>query len=179
MIAYNAVSGPQLWRVDITNNADGLKQARQRVLPNNKLLLSFPTWNDSGHIATAARGPFQDWAFVSTEDGTDTLNGSVRSWHAFRQEIFAINVITGEIRRLAHHRSRADSGDYFSQPRVSASWRGRYVGFASNFNQSRVNDIYVIPFSAISDTMTSTVSSTPPSREQALPDGAPEKARGR
>jgi len=179
MIAYNAVSGPQLWRVDITNNADGLKQALQRVLPNNKLLRSFTTWNDTSQFATAAPGPFQDWSFVSTEDGTDTLNGSVRSWHAFRQEIFAINVITGEIRRLAHHRSRADSGDYFSQPRVSASWRGRYVGFASNFNQSRVNDIYVIPFSATSGTSASPVSSTPPSREQALPEGAPEKARGR
>ncbi len=51
-----------------------------------------------------------------------------------------------EIRRLAHHRSRSMNFNYYYQPRVSVSWGGRYVGFASNFNQDGVVDVYVIPF---------------------------------
>ena len=66
----------------------------------------------------------------------------------YRQEIIAINVLTGEVGRLAHHRSRSILQDYFASPRLSASWGGKVVGFASNFNRNGVNDIYMIPLSA-------------------------------
>jgi hypothetical protein len=144
MITYACYGTPGLWRVDVTNNADGLDEAQQMALPNNKLLLAFPTWNDFGHVTTVARGPYRDWAFISTEDMTDHHDGPVDPWHPYRQEIIAVNVLTAEVVRLAHHRSR--SMDYDSQPRVSASWGGAFVGFASNFNQRGVVDIFAIPF---------------------------------
>src|SRR5262249_52440632 len=112
-----------------------------------------PTWNDFGHVSTVARGALRDWVFTSTEDSTDTFNsgtadanGNITPWHSYRQEIVAINTITGEVRRLAHHRSRSTNSDYYSQPRLSASWGGAFVAFPSNFNTSGAVDIYVIPF---------------------------------
>jgi len=104
-------------------------------------------------VSTVARGPLQDWAFVSTEDERDTFNageadgkGRITPWRPYRQEIIAVNVITGETERLAHHRSRSIGSDYYSQPRVSASWDGDVVGFASNFNTPGSVDVYVVPF---------------------------------
>lgn len=160
MITYDCDTQPGLWRVDITNNASGLDESQQQALPNNELLVAFQTWNDFGHISACARC---DWAYFATEDLSDTFNsgtdngsGYITPWHAFRQEIDAVNVVTGSLRRLAHNRSRYKSSspyDYYSFPRVSASWGGNYVGFASNFNQVDANgapivDIYDIPFSA-------------------------------
>jgi hypothetical protein len=144
MITYACYGTPGLWRVDVTNNAEGLGEASQMALPNNKLLIPFATWNDFGHVTTVARGPWRDWAFISTEDSTDHFDGPVDPWHPYRQEIVAVNVLTAEVRRLAHHRSR--SLEYDSQPRVSASWGGAFVGFASNYNQRGVVDIFAIPF---------------------------------
>ena len=109
-------------------------------------------------MSAVAAGPLRDWVFYATEDRDDTFDGGtgdntgrITPWHAYRQEIMAINVMTGEIRRLAHHRSRLDD-DYYSQPHVSASWKGAVVGFSSNFNQPGtqgeppVTDVYAIPF---------------------------------
>jgi len=170
MITFDCYDSPEIWRVDITNNAKGLGYAQQKALPNNKRLITL-TWNDAGHVTTVARGPLQDWAFLATEDGTDTFNsgtadanGNIMPWHAYRQEIIAVNVLTGQARSLAHHRSRSVFNHYFASPRLSASWGGMYVGFASNFNQSGVNDVYVVPFSATSGTISPTVSSTSPNR---------------
>jgi len=152
-ITYNCYGHAGLWRVDVTNNAEQLDEAAQMALPNNRELLRFATWNDFGHVTTVARGAWRDWAFVSTEDSTDAAgegipdpNGNIEPWHAYRQEIFAVNVLTGELRRLAHHRSR--SMDYYSQPRVSASWDGTVVGFASNMNTPGVVDTYAIGFAS-------------------------------
>ena len=153
MITYDCYTEPGLWRVDITNNAEGLDEAQQRALPHNQLLLAYPNWISFGHVSTVARGPLRDWAFASTEDEDDTFNsgeadgkGMITPWHAYRQEIFAVNVLTGETRRLAHHRSRSIGSDYYSQPRLSSSWDGDVVGFASNFNAPGVVDVYVVPF---------------------------------
>lgn len=145
-ITYACYNKPGLWRVDITNNANGLDEAAQMLLPNNKLLIEFDTWNEFGHVTTVARGPLKDWAFIATEDGTDLFDGPTEPWHPYRQEIIAVNVITGELRGLAHHRSR--SLDWNSQPRVSCSWEGEWVGYLSNFNQRGVVDVFAIPFAA-------------------------------
>ena len=152
MIVTDCHNTAGLWRVDIRNNANSLNEAQQLALPNNKLLLAFPTWNDFGHYTTVARGPLKDWAFASTEDYSDTFNsgsadanGKITPWHIYRQEIIAVNVLTGEIRRLAHHRSRLGS-NYYDQPRVSVSWGGKWVGWPSNFNQIGVHDIYAVQF---------------------------------
>jgi hypothetical protein len=164
-ITFNCWDAPEVWRADITNNASGLSAAQQKALPNNKRLITLPTWGDNnGHFSAVAKGALKDWAFLSSEYGSDRFNGGTSSWAAYRQEIIAINVTTGEIRRLAHHRSRSLWSDYFSSPRVSASWGGKYVGWASNFNQDGVNDVYVIPFGETTDTISPTVSQTSPTR---------------
>lgn len=174
MIVNDCYSQPGLWRVDITNSADGLDEQQQLALPNNARLLAFPTWRDFGHVSTVARGAMRDWAFLASEDGSDTFDsgtadsaGNITPWHAYRQEIIALNVLTGEIRRLAHHRSRSVTSDYYSTPRLSASWGGRFVAFASNFNQRGsgipVVDIYAIPFVSFTDSAAPTVSITTPS----------------
>src|SRR5439155_5270472 len=185
MINNECNNQARLWRVDITNSIIGptgyLSDDLQRKLPNNKLLLAYPTFSDPGHIATVARGPLQDWAFVSTEDESDTFDsgtadadGNITPWHAYRQEIMAVNALTGEIRRLAHHRSRLGS-DYHDQPRVSVSWGGQWVGWASNFNQSGVHDIYAVQFSGTSspaDTTPPTVSITAPASSSTVSGNA-------
>lgn len=135
-ITYSCFSAAsELWRAEVTNNAVGLNEAAQKALPHNQRLIVFDTAHEFGHVTTVASGPRKDWAFISTEDSTDAFNGPVSPWHGYRQEIIAVNVLTAEIVRLAHHRSRGLPSDYYSQPRVSASWQGTWVGFASNFNQ--------------------------------------------
>src|SRR2546425_745087 len=149
MVVSNCYDRPELWRVDITNSVAGLNVAQQKALPNNQRLIAWPTWTyGCNHVSTVARGALRDWAFCSTEDGTDVFNGPVSPWSVYRQEILAVNVLTGEIRRLAHHRSRSVGSNYYSSPRVSVSWGGAVVGFASNFNQPRGVEIYAIPFAA-------------------------------
>jgi concanavalin A-like lectin/glucanase superfamily protein/Big-like domain-containing protein len=161
MIVSNCNNFAELWRVDITNSVTGLNEAGQKALQNNLRLMAWPTWNEDGsHVSTVARGPLRDWTFYATEDGSDLLNGgtvdpgtgNITPWHAYRQEIVAFNVLTGETRRLAHHRSRSVNADYYSTPRVSASWGGKYVGWASNFNRSGVVDVYATRFGASVDT---------------------------
>jgi hypothetical protein len=145
-VTYNCYGHAGVWRADVTNHADGLDEAAQMALPNNKLLLTFSTWDDFGHVSCAARGANRDWCFIATEDFGDRINEPVEPWHPYRQEIVALNVVTGEIRRLAHHRSRSLGEDYYAQPRVSCSWGGKYVGFSSNFNQSKIVDTYALAF---------------------------------
>jgi hypothetical protein len=144
---------PNVWLADITNNALGKCASQQHSLPNNKLLLSGLSWNDSRHISAVARGPLRDFAFVSTEDVTDTFNsggddgnGMISPWRVYRQEIIAINVLTGQIWRVAQHRSRSIASDYAYQPRVSVSWGGEYVGWASNFDQPGIVDVFAVHF---------------------------------
>src|SRR5438132_480357 len=119
----------------------------------------------TAHLTTVAKGPFADWAFFTTEDSNDGFNGGVSPWFPYRQEVIGLNVMTGEVRRLAHHRSRSLGANYFYQPRVSVSWSGKFVGWASNFNQSGVANIYAVPFAGPSspDTTPPTVSMIAPS----------------
>jgi hypothetical protein len=145
-VTYNCYSHPGLWRVDVSNNADGLDEQGQMALPHNAELLRFTTWQDFGHVSAVARGPRSDWVFVSTEDAADEPNGPTIPWHPYRQEILAVHVLSGEVQRLAHHRSRF-AEDYQAQPRVSCSWEGDVVGWASNYNRPGVVDVFGIPFS--------------------------------
>jgi len=175
MVVSDCYGHNETWRVDITNSAVGLNEDQQRALPNNKLLFAWPNWNyGCNHVSTVATGALRDWAFCSTEDGTDVFDGPVSPWSVYRQEILGVNVLTGEVRRLAHHRSRSIGTDYYSQPHVSVSWRGAVVGFASNFNQpgggTPVVDIYAIPFGAASP--------NPPNSPSGLKLGKPLMRQG-
>jgi hypothetical protein len=145
MIVFDCYNHHDVMRIDVTRNVSGQNEDGQRS--GQKVLLANVDWSFDAHFSAVARGAYRDWVFLSTEDGSDGINASVGTWKPYRQEIIAMNVITGEVRRLAHHRSRGRS-DYYAQPRVCVSWSGEYVGWASNFNQSGVHDIFLIPFGA-------------------------------
>jgi hypothetical protein len=129
--------------VSLAQTATEAGRAQQRAT-NRKLLET--EWQDDGHMAAAARGLFQDWVFISLEATDDAFTGGVSGWRPYKQEIVMANVLTGELRRLAHHRSRGLDGSYFYQPRVSVSWDGTRVAWASNFGYAGADyaDIYAI-----------------------------------
>lgn len=74
------------------------------------------------------------------------------SWRPFKQEILAVNAVTGEVRRLAHHRSRGIRRAYESEPRVCADWTGSLIGWASNFNAGDGSYADLYPISEPLDT---------------------------
>jgi hypothetical protein len=107
-------------------------------------------WGDDGHFSGVSRGALRDWAFISIEAGDDTFGRAVDQskrnpdWWSrpYMQEIVMVNVISRQVLRVAHHRSRSVSTSYFYQPRVSATWGdcdGVSAGWASNFGQLQKN----------------------------------------
>jgi hypothetical protein len=122
-------------------------------------------------------GSFQNWAFVATErvspvDDFDAVP-TAGNWYPFTQEIIAVNVLTGALRRLAHHRSRGNTDvDYQTQPRNSCSVLGDAVMWASNMNISGTvgyADSYLIenPLGAAAEE-TPTVSNPPPAARRMI-----------
>ena len=149
MVTFHCWDAPEIYRVDVSipQNANNSNAARQKQLADNRKLLDV-TWNDDGHFSCVTTGSMRDWCFMSTENG-----GSHTSWWPYKDEIIGVNVLSGEVRRYAHHRSRgsAQSGCYFCQPRVQATWDGSKVLFSSNYGATNANDgeygeLYVITF---------------------------------
>lgn len=88
------------------------------------------------HLSRVARGALRDWVFCSSDMESvpaDSFAGTdpVATWGKMQSEIFMINILTGDLRRLAHTRSR-QAEVYYYQPRVCASWDGSKVAWASN-----------------------------------------------
>ena len=133
LITMNCNNIPAVYRVDITLDQAG-KSAAQQAAANQLLVPT--TWNDDSHFSAVSRGAFADWVFISTESNADAFNSSVSGWTAYKQEIIAANVITLEVRRFAHHRSRNLPVQYGTSPRVSSSWDGSTVMWTSDFNIS-------------------------------------------
>jgi hypothetical protein len=134
--------GAAVYAVDVSNPATDTPAgiSKQRMRPNRKLF-GLASWNDAdGHFAGVSRGRLRDWAFVSIESSDDAFGVAVDTfWNRpYTQEIIMTNALTGETRRLAHHRSRGVNDSYRHQPRVSAGWgdcSGATVAWASNFGQ--------------------------------------------
>lgn len=139
-----------VWKVLITNNAAGLTAVQQQAQSGNASLfdISDPSFTKVNHFSAVAIGDLKDWAFVGAYDTSDTFGSSTSPWQAYRQEIIAVNVVTNEVRRLAHHRSRSPGADYYYSPRISSSWKGKWVSWASNFNVNAANNvnIYAVQF---------------------------------
>jgi hypothetical protein len=132
--------------VDITLNQAGKTAAQQAAA--NRVLVPY-AFTSEGHFSAVSKGALADWVFNSSETNADGFSGGVSGWTAYEQEILAMNVVTLEVRRLAHHRSRGLAADYQTQPRVSCSWDGSLVMWASDFNISSPSgyaDIYAIQF---------------------------------
>jgi hypothetical protein len=143
-VTFECYGDPGIWSVDITIPQSASNVEKQRA--DNRKLFALE-WADDGHIAAAAGGVFRDWAFISVESTDDDFSADVSGWRPYKQEIVMANVVTGELRRLAHHRSRGVvAATYYYQPRVSVSWDGTQVAWASNFgyNSPDYADIYAI-----------------------------------
>src|SRR5205823_10175164 len=122
-------------------------------------LLKLDWLDNDGHFSCASKAPNQDWCYIDTESKDDTFT-SMGTWRAGKQEIMMVQTVAPyTVRRLAHHRSRqldcsfCTYGGYFYQPRLSASWDGTKVAWASNFNYNAGGteyvDIYVIAMPAL------------------------------
>ena len=145
-IAFDEYNSPGIWRIDISLNQAGKSYAQQQAA--NKMLIPMP-WTAGGHFSGVSTGTLIDWVFFSPTDKSDAFDQTPGSWYAYEQEIVAINVMTLEKRRLAHHRSRSVSASYYNFPRVSCSWDGSVVLWTSNFNVSSptgYSDLYATPF---------------------------------
>jgi hypothetical protein len=85
------------------------------------------SWRLALHVSAPDEG---GWVFVSTHDAGDP--DPETGWEPYTNEILMVRMDGGEVRRLAHHRSRPFN-DYTWQPRVSASRDGTRLVFSSNY----------------------------------------------
>jgi hypothetical protein len=152
-VTFECYDEAAIYAVDVSLAQTSTEAGRAQQRATNRKLID-TEWGDDGHMAGAARGVFQDWVFVSVESLDDPFTGGVSGWRPYKQEIVMANVLTGELRRLAHHRSRGLEASYFYQPRVSVSWDGARVAWASNFgyNSPDYADIYAIALGAAGST---------------------------
>lgn len=120
-----------LWRVDITLDVGGSSFAVQTAA--NQPILQFYSTVTDVHMGAVTVGELGDWMVAATEDSTDDCNDSVSGWVVHKQELIAVNVVTLERRRLAHHRSRPGT-NYQNAPRPSFTPSGTLITFMSNMN---------------------------------------------
>jgi hypothetical protein len=146
MVTFECDSEAAVYAVDVSLPQSTRNLDQQRA-QNRKL---FETdWTDGGHFSGVSRGPMRDWVFTSIESDEDTFDADPAAiWNRpYMQEIVMANVVTGEVRRLAHHRSRSVDLYYRAQPRLSVSWDGSRVMWASNFGVDTMTeycDIYAM-----------------------------------
>ena len=152
-ITYDCNTQPGLYRVDITLNQAGRSEAQQ--IADNVRLVSLD-WNSTndGHLSGGCIGANKDWVVADLEAvGTDQFGGALPNpWAVYRGEIIAMNVMTLEVRRLAHHRSRippSTGAAYYTQPRISTSWDCSMLTWTSNYNKNPTvgySDLYGMSF---------------------------------
>lgn len=147
-VTFACTSSVGVYRVDITKDQAGRSEREQ--LADNLLLIDLLPGAQDGHFSAVSTGLFRDWVFMDTEDAhSDEFNSVPNGWVPYKQEILAINVLTRETRRFAHHRSRGLNSSYYAQPRISSSWDGSAVLWTSNYNVSSpvgYADLYAMQF---------------------------------
>jgi hypothetical protein len=146
LVAFECHSEAAIYAVDVTIPQTTADPAKQRA--DNRRIIKLASWTDTaGHFSGVSKGALKDWFFFTIESGDDTFTAPVTSaWRPYMQELIMANVLTGEVRRLAHHRSRSVTTNYFYTPRPSASWDGSLVTWVSNFGHSVEGyaDLYAI-----------------------------------
>lgn len=123
--------------IDIRDRS-GRTAAQMRSDPNSgvtTVLTSVDMVSLYLHISGVGLGANKDWVILDFEIDADTYDSSVVGWLKYQGEIVAVNVLTFEWRRLCHHRSRS-TAIYDNEPRVSTSWDGSLILWASNFNDN-------------------------------------------
>lgn len=162
IVSPDSESTGDVYRVDVSLPQTAGDPAQQRS--QNRMLCALDINNDSVHFSCGAKGTYQDWVFISVESGDDNFGDTIDGWRPYMQEIVMANVLTGSVRRLAHHRSRSTSLDYYYEPKVSASWDGTVVAWQSNygFQSGHYADIYAISPGAAGTPSAPTVPSPTP-----------------
>ena len=154
LVAFECHSEAAIYAVDVTIPQTAADPAKQRA--DNRRIIKLASWTDTvGHFSGVSTGPMKDWFFFTIESGDDTFTSPVTSaWRPYMQELMMANALTGEVRRLAHHRSRSVTTNYFYTPRPSASWDGSLVTWVSNFGHSAEGyaDLYAIDVSETVET---------------------------
>lgn len=144
-VTFDCNSTGSIYAVDVSLPQSASNVTQQ--LSQNRKLIQLASWSDvDGHFSRVSKGALQDWVYGSVESGDDGFSTTTSGWRAFKQEIVMMNVLTGEVRRLAHHRSRGLSSSYYAQPRVSSTWDGSVVLWTSNFGYggSGYADLYAL-----------------------------------
>ena len=86
-------------------------------------------WGEAVHVSGTDNS---GWAFVEAYT-SKTLNPAT-DWTPYQGELLQVKLDGTEVRRLAHHRSRAFPGNtYTYTPRMSASRDGTKIVYASNY----------------------------------------------
>ena len=114
-----------------------------------KYAFNHGNWTLDGHAGCNVIGDNRDWFAWNSEEVTNYNDSDPWTpWVSYRDEIILINIKTGEIRRLCHHRSRTTNGtfNYYWQPKASISIDGKIVAFSSNMGRTIVNycDAYTV-----------------------------------
>ncbi len=140
-------SPPGLYLWNLATDMTGLTGAQQ-VAAATKLVETSTYYDPDGHLCAVGKGRHQNWVYWACEytPGDEFDSDPALDWAPYRQEIIAVNCVTLEVRRLAHHRSR-DPSNYYSSPRIACSWGGEAVIWPSNFNDNgtaNYADLYTI-----------------------------------
>jgi hypothetical protein len=135
IVTFECHSFPAIYAVDVSlpQSASNLPQQRAQ----NFKLFDLSSWEETAaHFSGVSKvGRWQDWAYISFNSGDDEPAGAPASnWRPYKSEVLMVNVLTGEKRRLTHHRSQDTTLDYRRTTRVSASWDGERAAWASSFN---------------------------------------------
>jgi hypothetical protein len=140
LVTTECYSEAGVWAADVTIPQSVTPAGIAKQHADARRLVALDWIDNDVHISASG-----DWAYISTESSDDP-HGAISSWRPFKQEILRVNVVTGELQRLAHHRSRGLGGgeNYRWQPRVCCSWDGTRVAWASNMGSAVANysDIY-------------------------------------
>lgn len=143
-VCFESNSSPEQVRGrDVSIAATSVSEQRA----NSILLLDgLDTTNDGGHFSCVSKGVHKNWAFLSFYANDDLFNNQ-GTWRTYKAEILMLHVLTGEVRRLCHHRSRSVNAVYQYNPRLCASWDGTKIAWASNYNYDNGTgyaDIYIM-----------------------------------
>lgn len=117
------------------------------------------------NVTLSLRGTDESWSLVGFNDGYTPLSGQGK----FHRELILVkNDGSGQIRRIAHHRSIFAFGpgngqtDYWAIPHANMSRDGRFVAFSSNWGAPQGINSRVDLFIARIDGATSAPPTSPP-----------------
>lgn len=95
-------------------------------------------WSATPHVS-CRNMKFPGWALISTQG-----KGRRSDYPNLDSEIFWLKLDgSGEIRRVAHHRSSREKGGYFAEQHATSDPTGRWILFASNWQDDEIDSFLI------------------------------------